>query len=160
VERLIMRRRIRGVFDALSTGNYTRLLSGVARDVYHVFPGDHPLGGERHSKQAMKHWVERSYRLFPNLDFEVKDVVVRGWPWNTVVAVQWVDRSTPVDGEPYRSEGAHFIAFARPASSISTPTPTARRLPRHAGVWRGKAYRRRRLLPSPTRFANTLPDMS
>jgi ketosteroid isomerase-like protein len=105
----LVRRRIRGVYNNLSKGNYAVLLNGVAKDVHHIFPGEHPLGGERHSKEAMQRWFERVYRLFPNLNFKVQEVIAKGWPWNTVVAVQWVDYATPEDGEPYMNEGAHFV---------------------------------------------------
>ena len=105
----LVRRTVRGVFDRLSAGDYPAVLRGVATDVHHVFGGDHPLGGERHSKQAMERWFERLYRLFPSLTFEVKEVVAKGWPWNTVVAVEWLARVTQRDGEPYVNEAAHFL---------------------------------------------------
>jgi squalene cyclase len=34
----------------------------------------------------------------------------RQWlPWNTTVAVEWVDRATPADGSDYVNEGVHII---------------------------------------------------
>ena len=111
--RALVRRRARGVFGSLSAGDYASVLDGAAPDVHHVFPGDHALGGERHSRDAMRRWFERLYRLFPDLDFEVREVAVRGWPWNTAVAVEWVDRATPHGGEPYANEGAHLLRLRR-----------------------------------------------
>ena len=35
----------------------------------------------------MERWFERLYRLFPDLNFEVKRVVAQGWPWDTLLAV-------------------------------------------------------------------------
>lgn len=105
----LVRRTVRRVFDNLSRGDYPAVLSGVAADVHHVFAGDHPLGGERHTKEAMERWFERLYRLFPSLSFEVKDVIAKGWPWNTVVAVEWLAGVTPQDGEPYVNEAAHLL---------------------------------------------------
>ena len=107
--RALVERRVRGVFRHLSEGDYRAVLDSVAPDVHHVFSGDHPLGGERHSREAMERWFERVYRLFPRLDFEVKRVVASGWPWSTAVAVEWVDRTTPRAGESYANEGAHFL---------------------------------------------------
>jgi ketosteroid isomerase-like protein len=107
----LVRRRIRRVYANLSKGNYAPLINGVAADVHHLFPGDHPLGGERHSREALERWFERVYRLFPNLSFEVEEVISRGWPGNTVAAVQWVDYATPQDGEPYVNQGTHFVRF-------------------------------------------------
>jgi len=105
----IVRRQARRTFSALSAGDYEAGLRAVAPDVHHVFAGDHAIGGERHSRDAMRRWFERLFRLFPKLEFEVREVVSRGWPWNTVVAVEWRDRVTPAVGEPYAAEGTHVI---------------------------------------------------
>jgi len=81
--RALIARMIRPVFDRLSEGDYRSGLWAVAPDVHHRFAGDHALGGERHSKQAMERWFERLFRLFPSLKFTVRNVVAKGWPWNT-----------------------------------------------------------------------------
>jgi len=81
----------------------------MADDVHHVFPGDNALGGERHSRPAFERWFERLYRLIPEIEFEVHDVAVRGWPWDTAVAVEWTDRGRGADGTAYENEGAHWI---------------------------------------------------
>ena len=107
--RALVARRVRGVFDSLNRGDSSTPLADVADDVHHVFPGDHPLGGERHSREALGRWFERLFRLFPGSRFEVKRVAVRGWPWDTSAAVEWVDRVGPAGGEPYVNEGAHWI---------------------------------------------------
>ncbi len=81
----------------------------VADDVHHIFPGDHPLGGERHSRAAVERWFERLYRLYPQLEFDIQRVVAGGWPWDTSIAIEWTDHGTCADGEPYRNSGGHFI---------------------------------------------------
>ena len=105
----IVRRRAARVFEQLSRGEWEESLADVADDVHHVFPGDHPLGGERHSRAAMARWFERLFRLFPGLRFEVHRVAARGWPWSTWVAVEWTDWTTPASGQEYRNDGAHWI---------------------------------------------------
>ncbi len=82
-------------------------------ELVHVFPGDHALGGVRRTPEGMRRWFERLYAIFPELGFEVKHVLVRGWPWDTQVAVEWVDRATPPDGVPYVNEGAHVMRLRR-----------------------------------------------
>lgn len=77
--------------------------------MYHSFPGDHALGGVRRTPEGMRRWFKRLYKVFPDLRFEVKGVVVRGWPWDTAVAVEWTDRAATADGVPYVNEGTHFI---------------------------------------------------
>ncbi len=69
---------VRFAFSRLSAGDYQTLLKACASDVEHTFSGDHALGGTRHNKEALRHWFERLFRLFPGLDFEVKRVMVRG----------------------------------------------------------------------------------
>ena len=88
-------------------------MADVAPDVHHVFPGDNAIGGERHSREAMERWFERLYRLIPEIEFEVKKVAVRGWPWDMIVAVEWSDRGKAADGVPYENEGAHWIRLRR-----------------------------------------------
>jgi ketosteroid isomerase-like protein len=109
----IARRKARSTFEALSRGEWESSLRDVADDVHHVFPGDNAFGGERHSKQAMRRWFERLYRLIPELEFEVKRVSVRGWPWDMAVSVEWADRGVAADGEAYENEGAHWIRLQR-----------------------------------------------
>lgn len=105
----IVRRKARGLFADLSAGEWQKTTRDIADHVHHVFPGEHALGGERHSRAAMERWFERLYRLYPELHFEVHRVVAKGWPWDTTIAVEWSDSGTCADGEPYRNTGAHFI---------------------------------------------------
>jgi ketosteroid isomerase-like protein len=109
----IAKRRARATFEKLSAGDWRGTLGNIAPDVHHVFPGDNPMGGERHSREAMERWFERLYTLFPNLNFEVKNVAVRGMPWDMWVGVEWIDRAEPRDGVPYTNEGAHWIRLQR-----------------------------------------------
>ncbi|CAN5834281.1 nuclear transport factor 2 family protein [soil metagenome] len=105
----LVRRKVTGVFDQLSTKDYPSVLAGVADDVHHTFSGDHPLGGERRSRMALERWFERLYNLCPSLRFEVGEVIAKGWPWRTVVAVQWEACVTPQQGEPYVNHGVHLL---------------------------------------------------
>jgi len=105
----IVKHKVRGVFEALSRGDVESAMADVAPDVHHIFEGDNAIGGERHSREAMERWFERVYLIFPELDFEIHDISVRGWPWDTRVAVEWSDAAKPRDGEPYVNDGAHWI---------------------------------------------------
>jgi ketosteroid isomerase-like protein len=109
----IARRKAQGVFDALSRGDWEATLVDVAPDVHHVFPGNNALGGERHSKEAMRRWLERLYRIIPDIEFEVRKVAVKGPPLDMMVSVEWADHGHASDGEPYENEGAHWIRLQR-----------------------------------------------
>ena len=105
----LVRRRTAEMFQRLSRGDWDAMLAGLREDVHHVFPGDHPLGGERHTREAVARWFERLGRLFPGHDFEVHRVISGGWPWSTWIAVQWTARLSPQEGTPYFNEGTHWI---------------------------------------------------
>jgi ketosteroid isomerase-like protein len=109
----IARRKARATFEALSRGDWQAALDDVAPDVHHVFAGDNAIGGERHSKEAMGRWFERLYRLIPELHFDIERIVVRGWPWDLTVAVEWSDHGRASDGVPYENQGAHWIRIRR-----------------------------------------------
>lgn len=104
-----VRYRLRRVFQQLSEGKYVPLLESFAPSFEHTFAGNHVIGGTRRSIDGMRRWFERLFRLFPSLQFEVKTIAVSGWPWDTVAAVEWVDRATPCDGVPYVNTGMHCV---------------------------------------------------
>ena len=110
---LIARRRVAQTFERLGRGEWEPIVAGLAEDVHHVFPGDHPLGGARHSRPAVLSWFERLGRLFPGHEFEVHRTVVGGAPWDFWIAVQWTARLRPQAGDPYDNEGAHWIRVRR-----------------------------------------------
>ena len=107
-----VRRRIRTIFDGLSRSDYAPAVSGMADDVHHVFAGDHALGGERRSKDAVIRWFERVFRLY-ELRFDVERVIVSGPPWDMLIAVEWLGHATPRAGSPYENEGLHIIRIHR-----------------------------------------------
>ena len=59
--------------------------------------------------EATRRWYMRLFALFPDLTFDIKQVLVRGWPWETVVTIEWTDRATARDGQPYANEGVHVM---------------------------------------------------
>lgn len=109
MRQLIVRRRIAAVFESLSRGDWDSVVEGLAQDVHHIFPGDHPLGGERRTRAAVLLWFERLGHLYPGHDFEVHRIISSGWPWDMRIAVQWAAHLRPRIGEPYANEGAHWI---------------------------------------------------
>jgi len=108
---LIFRHLARKAFENLNQGNCEPILNSMASHFTHTFSGSHALGGTRHTVKGMRCWFERLFRLSPGLHFDIKDICVNGSPWNTVVAVEWVDHFTALDGQPYINEGVHMLRF-------------------------------------------------
>ena len=107
VERLIRRS-----FEHVNNHNYDELLKPVASNVHHRFGGAHSIGGERHDKEAMRRWLERVGRVFPNLHIKVNDIWVKGGPWHTTVFVQWDATATLLNGDSsYFNRGFHVITM-------------------------------------------------
>jgi len=104
---------VRATFRRVGQGDYETLLEQTAPSVLHVFPGDHALGGTRHTRDALRRWFERLFLLFPELHFEVKEVAVRGLPWDATVMVQWENRGRACDGQPYANQGTHVLRLRR-----------------------------------------------
>jgi ketosteroid isomerase-like protein len=109
----IARRKARKVFEAIGDRDIDTVLKDVAPHVHHTFPGDNAIGGERHSKDAMRRWFERVFRIFPELHLEVRRIAVKGPPWDMFVAIEWTDHGKASDGVPYENEGAHWIRLRR-----------------------------------------------
>jgi ketosteroid isomerase-like protein len=108
VYRRIVEGRIRKAWRRLAQRDYRYVLEQFAPRFEYSFAGDHALGGTRHSRESMRGWFERLFELFPGIRFEVRHVLVRGWPWRTR-AVVLVDVKTDVAGEPYRNEVAQTL---------------------------------------------------
>jgi ketosteroid isomerase-like protein len=79
----IVERKLRSVFARLGAGDFRPMVDTLAHDFRYRFEGDSPIGGVRSSRESMRLWWERMYRLFPGLSFEVRDVVLSGPPWRT-----------------------------------------------------------------------------
>lgn len=105
----IVKRIARNAFDDLSARKVGPLLERSAPDLRHTFAGDHALGGTRRSREAFRDWLERLFRLFPELTFTIDDVMATGPPWNTRLAISWTDRGTAADGVDYENEGVHLL---------------------------------------------------
>ena len=105
----VVRYKLNQVFEQLGRGNYELALQGLAPRFEHVFFGSHPFGGTRCTAASFRRWFERLYAVFPDLSFEVKNILVKGWPWNTLVALEWIDRASTLDGKGYVNEGVHIM---------------------------------------------------
>jgi ketosteroid isomerase-like protein len=101
--RAFVAHRVRVAWSHLARRDYGFVLDQLAPTFTHSFAGDHALGGERHSRATQRAWFERLFRLLPDADFTLDDVLVRGWPWRTRAVVLLRVRAT-VAGRPYENE--------------------------------------------------------
>jgi ketosteroid isomerase-like protein len=105
----IVEQKLRQAFRQLNAGDYNSILRQFAPRFEHFFSGQHALAGTRHTPSANEAWYRRLAVLFPDLRFEVKNVVVSGWPWNTRATIEWVDHFTLRDGQRVSNAGVHVF---------------------------------------------------
>ena len=107
----IVKRKIRQSFEDVNNHRWDELMRSIAPDVHHRFGGVHAIGGERHDRETLRRWFERLARVLPNLRLEIKKIWVEGWPWHTMVFVQWDGTATLVDGGGYSQHAIHVITL-------------------------------------------------
>ena len=107
----IVKRRIRQSFEDVNNHRWDELMRSIAPDVHHRFGGVHAIGGERHDRETLRRWFERLARVLPNLRLEIKEIWVEGWPWHTMVFVQWDGTATLLDGGGYSQHAIHVITL-------------------------------------------------
>ena len=105
----IVRKIIIQGFRDLSEGNYEAVLKRFSPDVHFVFEGEHAMGSELHDLNAVRQWFQRVSRLFPGLQFKVKQVIVSGWPWDTTIATRLQVEAKLKNGELYQNSLAQFV---------------------------------------------------
>jgi ketosteroid isomerase-like protein len=107
--KFIVKRIVRRTFERLSRGDYETVVRQFGPDSRFLFAGEHELGGERRGQAAVRDWFRRMTALFPGIRIEPQDVVVNGWPWNTLIATHLAISATLADGRPYRNEGMQLL---------------------------------------------------
>ena len=107
----IVKRRIRQSFEHVNNHRWDELMRSIAPDVHHRFGGVHAIGGERHDRETLRRWFERLARVLPNLQLEIKNIWVEGWPWRTMVFVQWDGTATLLNGGGYSQHAIHVITL-------------------------------------------------
>ena len=109
--RSIVKSRIRQSFDQVNNRQWDELMNSISPSVLHRFGGVHAIGGERHDKEALRRWFERLARVLPDLYLKINNIWVQGWPWHTMVFVQWDGTATLLNGDPYSQHAIHVITL-------------------------------------------------
>ncbi len=105
----IVKRIIRDGFRQFSGGNPEPILSKFASQAHFVFLGDHAMGADLHTQQAIRQWFERILRLFPGIQIEPIEVQVSGMPWDTLVVTHLAIRAKLPDGRAYQNKGLQML---------------------------------------------------
>ena len=107
-----VKKLLRQSFDHVNNHRWDELPEVVVPNVHHRFSGTHSIGGERHDKETLRRWLERVGRVLPNLHLKVNNIWVKGWPWHTIVFVQWDATATLLNGDTsYFNRGLHAITL-------------------------------------------------
>jgi ketosteroid isomerase-like protein len=105
----MVRKIIHRAFSDLSKGNSEAVLSQFSPDIHFMFEGEHAMGSELHSLDGVRQWFQRVSRLFPGLQFKVRQVIVSGWPWNTVVATKLQVEAKLQSGDLYQNSLVQIV---------------------------------------------------
>lgn len=100
---------VRRGFQAMSRGDYQHVIRQFSPDIRFSFSGDHAMGGSFHGIAPVTAWFERTFRLFPGIQFEVVHITVKGLPWDTVVVTQFRIHARLRDGRSYENDGMQFL---------------------------------------------------
>ncbi|AJW79603.1 nuclear transport factor 2 family protein [Clavibacter michiganensis] len=97
----IVEAKVRSVFDRINAGDHMAMVDGLGDPSSYRFHGDHALGGRRSSRDAMIRWWRRVISVLPGVRFTIHDVIVRGGPGNTRIAVRATVTGPLPNGETY-----------------------------------------------------------
>lgn len=107
--RMIVAALVRSTWRKVAAGDYRAATKLAHPDVTFRFVGDTPLSGALQGAEAFEAWFRDATTRLPGVTFELRDVLVAGWPWNTRVAAR-LDVSMPLaDGTTYRNEAVQWV---------------------------------------------------
>ncbi|MGO2748915.1 MAG: nuclear transport factor 2 family protein [Pseudoclavibacter sp.] len=108
----IVESKVRSTFDEINGGNYMAMVDGLGSPFRYHFHGEHALGGRRTSRESMIRWWERVSTLLPGARFTIHEVLVRGGPWRTRVAIRSSIRGPLPNGEEYQNSVFQFMTLS------------------------------------------------
>jgi ketosteroid isomerase-like protein len=107
----IVAARTRAVWKRINARDIDAPVGMAAADMRFTFVGDTPLGTSFTGRDQFRAWFEAMFERFPDIAFDVRDVAVTGWPWNTRVAVRLAISMRLADGTDYRNEAVQWITL-------------------------------------------------
>ncbi|MGO9146618.1 MAG: nuclear transport factor 2 family protein [Desulfomonilia bacterium] len=107
----VVARIVRRSFRHLSQGDYRSATGLMSEKCHYHFVGYHALGGHRHSRALITKWFERFLRILPGFQFVPVNVVVKGWPWKTIVVVRLQVSWKRPDGRLYENVALQMVTL-------------------------------------------------
>jgi ketosteroid isomerase-like protein len=109
--RAIVEARTRGVWSRIDAHDAEAPWKMAAPDMRFTFVGDSPLAAEFSGRDRFRTWLDGVFSRFPDLRFVVSDVLVKGWPWRTRVAVRLEVSATLKDGSKYKNHATQWLTL-------------------------------------------------
>jgi ketosteroid isomerase-like protein len=107
--RMIVASKARATWRRIAAGEVEAAGEMADADLRFHFVGETALGADLRGKDAFLAWFRNVAEHLPGLTFDVPDVLVGGWPWNTRVAVRLHISAPLPDGTTYRNEGVQWL---------------------------------------------------
>ena len=107
--RTIVAAVVRATWRKVSAGDISAATGKAHPDVTFEFVGDTPLSGRLQGRAAFEAWFRDATARLPGLTFELRDVVVAGWPWDTRIATRLAVSAPLPDGTTYRNQAAQWM---------------------------------------------------
>lgn len=111
--RLVMR----WAYGRINTGKPEPVLKLLADDIVFTFPGSNRWARVYRGKAELEAFMRELHSL--GLQFEVHDVLVKGWPWNMTIVVLISDEARGADGRTTYSNRAVEIWKGRWGKIVS-----------------------------------------
>ena len=73
--------------------------------------GDTPLGADLHTVTSSAPGTPACSADSANIEIQLTDVVVKGWPWNTTAVIRLAIAATLADGTPYANEAIQWLTI-------------------------------------------------
>ena len=101
----IVAHQVRQVWQALNHRDTAPVLDGFAPEfLYENVAADHAFGGTFRSRRDLETHFATMFRLLPEVEFTVRDVLVAGWPGSTTVVARVAITAPLPDGSTYANE--------------------------------------------------------
>lgn len=106
----LVARLVRRGFDRLSAGDPSAVLAAFGDGARFVFPGTSSWAIDTTDRAQIEAWFGRFAALRPA--FTVRDIVVKGPPWNTRVRTRGADHIPVATGQAYTNEWVQCARLA------------------------------------------------